>query len=804
MFLHVFSVFNVQGLVPKTVPSKVPFINDVLHENRSLFINLTETWLGKHKEAELQINGYKIFKSSRNHKGRSSRGRLSGGVASYIRNDFALTFESILEFSNGVVEVQCLYSKKMHLAIINLYRQPDNKIHRSTCKEFYQAIKKVSDTISALQDPLPDIFMTGDFNLPHVDWSNCSTTSGISSDEKKMFEILQSFANDYFLTQVITQPTHFQGNTLDLVFTNNKELIFNYQCVETLKSTSHHKIVEVNTKLDFNETDQRNKVNRKQPKAPLSSLNFYDDTINWHELNGELSAVNWTTEFKNLNVNQILDKLLRICHEVAQKYVPLKKVPTKRSFIPKVRRKLMTRKRCINKRLLRTSSPSTIRNLKSELIEIEKKLMNSHRTCKEDEEHKAINLIKKNSKYFFSYAKRFSKVKNNIGPLIDANEKITSDDQGMADLLAHQFSNAYSKSKSKLPTASQLFDNCSSRMSSLPFTEEDLLEAIENLRLQSSPGPDGFPAIYLKSCRLSLVKPLYMLWSKSFLDGIVPKAFKDTIITPLFKKGNAGFPVNYRPIASSSHLIKIFEKVVRKYLLSYLEENNLLNPSQHGFRHNRSCLSQLLSHYDTILRLIEEGLGTDVIYLDFSKAFDKVDFGILLSKIKKLGIGGCIGKWIYSFLTDRTQRVMVNGILSDPIIVLSGVIQGSVLGPLLFMLMIGDIDQDVFSSILSSFADDTKVMHAISCLSDCSSLQSDIDAIYCWANQNNMQFNDLKFEIMRYNTKQMTNDVLYTDSNNSIILEKSAVKDLGILMSNTARFTEHINAVCSSIKNMTF
>ena len=182
----------------------------------------------------------------------------------------------------------------------------------------------------------------------------------------------------------------------------------------------------------------------------------------------------------------------------------------------------------------------------------------------------------------------------------------------------------------------------------------------------------------------------------------------------------------------------------------------MLNPNQHGFRSNRSCLSQLLSHYEAILSLLEEGLGTDVVYLDFAKAFDKVDFGILLSKLKRFGIGGSIGKWIYSFLVNRTQRVLVNGTASIPIQVLSGIIQGSVLGPLLFMIMINDIDQKVFSSHVSCFADDTRVLQHISELSDCSSLQSDLNAIFSWAEENNMEFNNLKFELIRYNTMPTT------------------------------------------------
>ena len=788
--------------------SKVSFVSDMLHEKQLLFINLTETWLDNHNNAELQIDGYKVFKSNRNLKGRSSKGRSSGGVASYLRDDFAVTVESILEFSNGVVETQCLYSKKLHLVIVNLYRQPDSRTHRSTSKEFHQAIKKVSSTISSLNAPSPDIIITGDFNLPHVNWLDCSTTDGITNDERQMFHILSSFTNDFFLTQVVHQPTHYQGNTLDLVFTNNKDLIFDYNCIDTLQSISHHKVVEVSTKLKFNEKGIHlsNADVPKQHKAPLNMLNFHNDHIDWTSLNEDLLSIDWTVEFKSLDVDQMFERFLSVCHELALKYVPPKKysLHKTRNVIPKERRKLMTRRKCINKRLLRVSSPSTKRKLKTELIEIEKKLVKSQKTCKENEEHKAIQSIRKNSKYFFAYAKRFSKLKNDIGPLIDSAENVVSDSQGMADLLASQFSNAYSHPKSQLPTASELFDNCFSSMNSISFTEEDLLEAIDDLKLQSSTSalPDGFPSIYLKKCKHGLVHPLYLLWAKSLRDGSIPSALKNTIITPLFKKGNTGNPDNYRPIASSSHIIKVFEKVVKKYLLSYLEENEMLNPSQHGFRCNRSCLSQLLSHYETILRLIEEGQGTDVIYLDFSKAFDKVDFGILLSKLKKFGIGGSIAKWIYSFLTNRIQRVLVNGFFSIPIIVESGVIQGSVLGPLLFILMIGDIDQNLFSSVISSFADDTRVLHGICEVSDCSSLQSDLDAVYSWAIQNNMQFNGLKFELIRYNTLPATKNVSYVDSNKGLILEQSTVKDLGILMSNTAKFTDHINNICSSIKNM--
>ena len=141
-----------------------------------------------------------------------------------------------------------------------------------------------------------------------------------------------------------------------------------------------------------------------------------------------------------------------------------------------------------------------------------------------------------------------------------------------------------------------------------------------------------------------------MIWQNSFKNSEIPSSMKLGIITPIHKGGSRSDPKNYRPVSLTSHIIKIFERITVKKLVEYLERNNLLNNGQHGFRKKRSCLSQLLEHYQALVEALENREVAEVIYLDFAKAFDKVDHGVLMRKLRKLGIGGLLIKWIHYFL----------------------------------------------------------------------------------------------------------------------------------------------------------
>ena len=360
----------------------------------------------------------------------------------------------------------------------------------------------------------------------------------------------------------------------------------------------------------------------------------------------------------------------------------------------------------------------------------------------------------------------------------------------MANMLQEHYKSVFS---TPLTTYEIHEKKCDNTLNDIVFDENDIIEAISTLSQNSAPGPDGFPAILLKKCKEKLAKPLKIFWRSCMDMGITVDLHKCNNITPIYKGGNQGDPANYRPVSLTSHLTKVFEKIVRKNLTKHFDENNLLNPSQHGFREGRSCLSQLLSHIDDIFSILEEGKDVDVIYIDFSKAFDKVDHNILLTKLRALGVEGKLLSWIESFLKNRKQVVVVDGASSEPVQTMSGVPQGSVLGPLLFIMMISDIDENIEYSSLSSFADDTRLKKAIESILDTFMLQEDLNRLYKWSEVNNMMLNGEKFEHLHYGKQHKSN--CYFTEQSKIIKEKEVVKDLGVMISNETNYKAHINGM---------
>ena len=620
--------------------------------------------------------------------------------------------------------------------------------------------------------------------------------------DSKLLECLTNMTDEHFLTQHVTTPTHVEGGVLDLIFSNNSCIVHSYNTLKPLRSTSDHFVIEANTPIMCKDNDLEEE---KPPCAsPFDNLNFFSNDIDWDKIIAEIETKIQTDSeaYKTLDPNAKLQWLMGILIEICLKHIPARKSAKKyQTKIPRHRRILMRKRRKLMIKLESTSIENRKLKIRDKLIKIELLLQTSHTEAKERKEQLAIRAIKTNPRFFFSYAKQFAVTKTSVGPLLNEKNEFTNSSYEMGNILSKQYSSAYS-----VPSTQQLANVETSdgpTISDIVFTEEDIVAAIDELRNNSASGPEGLAAIFLKKCKLCLAKPLYGLWRDCLDRGITPAKFKEAHVIPVHKGGHQGVPANYWPIALTSHLIKVFEKVVRNKLVEFFDENNLFNSSQHGFRAGRSCLSQLLDYHDKIVGLLERGLNVDSVYLDFAKAFDKVDHQILLTKLSALGVRGVLLMWIESFLTSRTQRVIVNGVLSDPCPVVSGVPQGSVIGPLLFLVLLGDIDANILSSFLSSFADDTRMARGLSGVSDASALQTDLEAVYQWAEDNNMSFNDLKFEVLRFGSdltlKLITS---YTNPSGIIIDSKEHVRDLGVTVSADGSFREHIRKVCQSARNM--
>ena len=313
-------------------------------------------------------------------------------------------------------------------------------------------------------------------------------------------------------------------------------------------------------------------------------------------------------------------------------------------------------------------------------------------------------------------------------------------------------------------------------------------------------GPDNLTSRILKELHNEIAPILTDIFNTSLSEGTVPKDWKNAYVTPVYKKGPKSKPENYRPISLTCICCKVLEHIITSNIMTHLDKNNLLFLNQHGFRSRVSCETQLIQFtqdmYDT---LNTQGGQADVIVMDFSKAFDKVDHQRLLLKLHRLGINHGVITWIRSFLSDRYQCVVLDGEKSDACPVLSGVPQGSVLGPCLFLMYINDMPETIKSNI-RLFADDTIMYLTISNQSDCQDLQSDLTKLESWEREWLMAFNPDKCEVIRITKKK--DPIIYDYKLHGITLQTTKnAKYLGLNISDDLSWSKHINQTTAKGNN---
>jgi hypothetical protein len=389
-----------------------------------------------------------------------------------------------------------------------------------------------------------------------------------------------------------------------------------------------------------------------------------------------------------------------------------------------------------------------------------------------------------NKKRFFAYIRRKTKSRPGVGPLKDARGKIVQEDGEVAELLNRFFSNVFTRENmANIPDPEPT--GCREQISGVNITAKEVKAKIRKLRTDGAAGPDKIGPLLLKQLVEEIAWPLSMVMRTSLRDGNVPVDWRTANVTPVFKKGARTDPGNYRPVSLTSVSCRLMEGIVKDQIVKHLEKNGLIKKSQHGFMAGRSCTSNLLAFLEKVTTALDNSDPVDVIYLDFAKAFDTVPHERLKKKLKAHGISGGLLRWISAWLSDRKQRVVLNGKESTWEAVLSGVPQGSVLGPLLFLLFINDLDQAVsLSELLYKFADDTKLASLIKNEEDRQRLQASLNGLVQWSEKWGMSFNVKKCKVMhlgRNNPK-----AAYTMCG-SVLEVTREEKDIGVIISDNLK-----------------
>ena len=388
---------------------------------------------------------------------------------------------------------------------------------------------------------------------------------------------------------------------------------------------------------------------------------------------------------------------------------------------------------------------------------------------------------------FASYVKSKCKSKDSVGPL-KAGNSLTNDPKEMCEILNNFFASVFtidnSQPRNDYPDKSK---GCS--LLDVYISREKVLETIGNLRPSTSKDFNGITNRFIKDFRYELAGPLTKLFQWSINTGNVPNDWKLANVVPIFKKGQKSDPSNYRPVSLTSIVCKIFERVLQKSIMSHLEVNKLLNESQHGFRSKKSCATNLLEFLEYATSRIDEGEPVDIVYYDFAKAFDKVSTHKLLLKLKAYGIRGKVYRWIESWLANRKQRTTLGSEFSDWIDVISGVPQGSVLGPLLFIIFIDDIDTcAVEIDKCAKFADDTKTANLAKTIENREKLQVCINKMFDWSQEWSMSFNIPKCKVMHLGYNNPRADYVM----NGLKLEKvNSEKDIGVSVASSLKTGDH-------------
>ena len=729
-----------------------------------------ETWLcDSISDCELSIPDYCITRFDRNRHG----GGLAFYIKSHLLTEVLLNCPNDLEFALLSV-VNPGFSYKVHVGL------------------FYRPPSASADTLDLLCSSLQDVnvhsftnfVLLGDFNVNFYNPSH------------PLFSNLCNIIDCYSLSQVVSEPTHTspQGNTslIDLVLISDTSKLTSCSVIPPL-GTSDHNGVQLSIKW--------RSINRM--KTAKRRIWRYD-LADFETANSLLESTDFTN-LLNCDIDQAWSNWKCKFLSVMEQCIPHKTIQKKRN-LPWLNFELTKSMRARNlayKRAKRSGKHNHWRAFQMKRNKVANMLKHAKRNY-------FNSLNTSDQKAFWKATKFATKKETRIPFLKTCNDEIVSGDGEKAAILNNFFSQCFNTSVPALSEddRSTFVNNDtmeSDEHAELLCTEDEVLDMLRTLDTSKATGPDGISAVMLKSTAESIAKGITVLFNKSIESGEVPKEWKISAIVPIPKGDNSSQPNNYRPISLLSILSKLLERHMHKIIYKHLESTVPLALQQWGFRPKRSTVSALIDVTNRWFQSLDNGKEICAVFFDLRKAFDSVPHRGLLQKIQSAGINKHVLNWLFSYLYDREQYIVLDGKESHSTPVLSGVPQGSVLGPLLFLIYINDATEQQLNSgsFITLYADDLLLFREISCSDDYVKMQSDVNTLSTWVDKNNLTLNGSKCKCMiisRLKRNSVAAPVLTLYGNP--IEEVSSYKYLGVIITNNLMWSTHIEQIASKAKKI--
>ena len=652
--------------------------------------------------------------------------------------------------------------------------------------ERFNEFENVIDKIDAENK---ELYILGDVNcnlLPEA-------SAHISSHLTNIFDI-------YGLSQLITEPTRVtlvSKTLIDLCITNSPEKVSNSGVIHL--GISDHSLVFMTRKVHHDrfcprtiemrqfKHFQKNKFLNDLEQMPWSNVDLCSDPNDmWHE---------WKQMFVSCMDKHAPRKLKRI----SKKRAPW----ITKGLLNKIHRRDLIKKKAISSndhemweqfKCARNQANNAIKQAK-------KRYFSDNLKVSKGNPRKTWNLINELT------SRNTSKSTNILEIQVD-NRTISSPGD-MAEAFNDHFTNIGQVLAQEVPSAEvnpEFYLSHTDKAFHLKTPSLDVVfNLLRNIDEKKATGLDMIPSKLLKMAASIVTPSLTAIFTKSIITGIYPTEWKMARVTPVFKKGEKSDLNNYRPISVIPVVSKVFEKIVYDQLYQYLNDNQLLSSCQSGFRSLHSTLTALLEATNSWSVSIDNGFLNGVVFIDIKKAFDTIDHEIILRKLSYFGADQATAKWFQSYLSNRTQRCNVNGNLSTASTVTCGVPQGSILGPLLFLMYINDLPNCLRVAAPRMFADDTSITLSAKTVADLKlAVTSELNNLTCWLRANKLSLNVAKTELMIIGSRQRLNtqcEEINISIDDRTIKRVDHIKSLGLTIDAQLSWSKHVDEISKKVSS---